>query len=186
MDPRVDRTREAVLAAVRELLVEEGWDSVTHHRVALHSGVGRTTVYRHWPDRTELVREAMEFELISTRGFALTGDLRADLINTLHAIRYELIEREGARFLIVMIEKSEFDESMARLKKILTDRALETLRQVLREATERGELDAYPSIEDSVATLVGPLLMRRLVTHDPIEPNVVARLVDDFIASRCR
>jgi len=49
MDPRVVRTRRDVLAAAREVLLEEGWEGVTVSRVADRSGYARTTLYRHWP-----------------------------------------------------------------------------------------------------------------------------------------
>jgi AcrR family transcriptional regulator len=179
----VDRTREAVLATVRELLVEEGWEAVTQNQVARRSGVGRTTVYRHWPDRNDLVREAMDFELGHTRDVALTGDLRRDLITALEAIRYEMIEREGSKFLIAMVSRSEWDPDVQPVKKALVDRAVETLRGVLDAALADGRLARGSDAGLAVAQLVGPLLMRRLVTDEPLDRALVERLVDDFLAT---
>ncbi len=174
MDPRVDRTREAVLHAVRELLVEEGWEAVTQNSAARRSGVGRSTVYRHWPDRNDLVREAMDLELGHTRGLPLSGDLRTDLVTALEAIRYEMIEREGSRFLIAMVSRAEWDPDIQPVKKALVDRAVETLRSVLDGAV------SDPSL--AVAQLVGPLVMRRLVTDEVVDRGVVERVVDGFLA----
>jgi AcrR family transcriptional regulator len=182
----VDRTREAVLRAVRELLVEEGWDSVTQNQVARRSGVGRTTVYRHWPDRTELVREAMDFELALTRDVKLSGELRMDLITALEAIRFEMIEREGSKFLIAMVARSEWDGAVQAVKKSLVDRALVGLHGVLVAAVSRGHLVADLDLERSISQLVGPMVMHRLVTDLPLGPDLVAQLVDDFIATRSR
>ena len=58
-DPRAVRSREAMLAAARRLLAEEGLDAVTHQRVAQEAGVGRATVYRHWPRTDQLLLDAM-------------------------------------------------------------------------------------------------------------------------------
>jgi AcrR family transcriptional regulator len=184
VDPRVDRTREAVLRAVRELLVEEGWDSVTQNQVARRSGVGRTTVYRHWPDRTELVREAMDFELSVTRDVTLSGELRTDLITALEAIRFEMIEREGSKFLIAMVARSEWDGAVQAVKKDLVDRAVVGLRGVLVAAVARGDLVADLDLDRSISQLVGPMVMHRLVTDLPLRPDMVTHLVDDFIATR--
>src|ERR1700710_352929 len=109
VDPRVDRTRVAALRAVRELLIDEGWEAITQHRVAERSGVGRTTVYRHWPDRVAMVREAFELELHFTHELDLTGDLRPDLILAAEALRFEMIDRFGTRILIAMIAHAEWD-----------------------------------------------------------------------------
>src|SRR3954453_892705 len=59
-DPRVARSRQAALAAARTLLEQEGPAAVTHQRVAAHAGIGRATVYRHWPLPETLLQEAME------------------------------------------------------------------------------------------------------------------------------
>lgn len=184
LDPRVDRTREAALCAVRELLVEEGWDAVTQSQVAQRSGVGRTTVYRHWPERIDLVREAMDFELSHTRDVTLTGRLRDDLLIALEAIRYEMIEREGSKFLIAMVARSEWDPEVRELKKVLVERAIEALRRVLTTAVNDRRLAADVSVDVAVAQLVGPLVMRRLVTDEPLDQPLISGLVDDWLAAR--
>jgi AcrR family transcriptional regulator len=175
-----------VLAAVRELLVDEGWEAVTQNEVARRSGVGRTTVYRHWPDRNDLVREAMDFELAHTRDVPLSGDLRRDLIAALEAIRYEMIERQGSKFLIAMVSRAEWDAEVQPVKKALVDRAVETLRGILDAAVVSGTLTARPDPGLAVAQLVGPLVMRRLVTDESLDRSLIERLVDDFLAVRRR
>jgi AcrR family transcriptional regulator len=186
VDPRVDRTREAVLAAVRELLIDEGWEAVSQNRVAQRSGVGRSTVYRHWPDRNDLVREAMDFELRRTRDVVLTGCLRTDLIAALEAIRYEIVEREGSKFLAAMIARAEWDAGAQPVKKALVDRAIETLRTVIDAAIRDGELRQRQDPSLMLSQLVGPLVMRRLVTDESLDHDVVTHLVDDFLGGDVR
>ena len=183
VDPRVDRTREAVLAAVRELLIDEGWEAVTQNRVARRSGIGRSTVYRHWPDRNDLVREAMDFELGHTRDVTLTGCLHQDLIAALEAIRYEFVEREGSKFLVAMIARAEWDPDAQPVKKALVDRAIETLRAVIESAIRSGRLGRRRDPSLVVSQLVGPLVMRRLVTDEPLDSEVISLLVDDLLRS---
>jgi AcrR family transcriptional regulator len=48
-----------MLVAARELLVGEGPGAVTHQRVAQEAGVGRATVYRHWPRPEQLLLDVM-------------------------------------------------------------------------------------------------------------------------------
>ena len=56
---RVTASRAAALAAAQTLLQQEGLAAVTHQRVAAEAGVGRATVYRHWPKPEALLHEAM-------------------------------------------------------------------------------------------------------------------------------
>ena len=59
VDPRVVRSRRAVLDAATELLVEAGPRGVTVDAVAARSGVAKSTMYRHWPSRTALLIDVM-------------------------------------------------------------------------------------------------------------------------------
>ena len=58
--PRVDaqRNREAVIDAALDLLARN--PSASMQTIAERSGVGRTTVYRHFPTRVDLVRALFE------------------------------------------------------------------------------------------------------------------------------
>ena len=58
--PRVDaqRNREAVIDAALELLAHH--PNASMQTIAERSGVGRTTVYRHFPTRVDLVRAIFE------------------------------------------------------------------------------------------------------------------------------
>lgn len=53
-----ERNRQRILEAARELLAERGL-AITLNDVAHHAGVGVGTVYRHFPDRDELVDAAL-------------------------------------------------------------------------------------------------------------------------------
>lgn len=57
VDPRVRRSREAVLAASVSLFVAGGTRSVTVDAVSEASGVAKTTIYRHWRDRAHLLAD---------------------------------------------------------------------------------------------------------------------------------
>ncbi len=57
-DPRVRRTRAAVVDTAVSLLVEGGVGAVTIEAIVRRSGVARSTIYRHWPSRTDVVAAA--------------------------------------------------------------------------------------------------------------------------------
>ena len=58
--PRSEEARADILQATRELLLEEGYTKLAITHVAQRAGVGKTTVYRWWPTKGELVLEAAE------------------------------------------------------------------------------------------------------------------------------
>jgi AcrR family transcriptional regulator len=52
------RNRERIVAAAREAFVEHGAE-VTFDQIARRAGVGNATMYRHFTDRSELIRQVM-------------------------------------------------------------------------------------------------------------------------------
>lgn len=75
-DPAVD---EAIIAAVYDLIAENGFAGFTVEAVAARAGVGKATIYRRWPTREELVVAAAERILVDEEP-PDTGTLRGDLI----------------------------------------------------------------------------------------------------------
>jgi AcrR family transcriptional regulator len=58
---RSQRTRAALLGAMRALLEESGFESLTMAAVADRAGVSRRAVYLHFPSRTELVTALFDY-----------------------------------------------------------------------------------------------------------------------------
>ena len=77
LDPRVQRSREAVFEAAHRLMHEGGPSAVTYSALSDASGVGRATLYRHWPTIDDLWAEMME---MASAAFLteLDGDLRSN------------------------------------------------------------------------------------------------------------
>lgn len=178
-DVRVERTRKAVLAAARRLLLEEGWDAVTHLRVAAASGVGRATLYRHWPTHADLLHDVLRREAEMSHSQP-SGALREDLVAELEALRRQLGAPALAGVLAVLIERSLHDRELARVKRSVVAEVSRVLRQTLRRAVDDGELPDSLDVDLAIGLLLGPLLYRRLASGEPLTLAVVAAVVDSL------
>ena len=118
LDPRAVRSRAQALRAAQELLAEQGWAAVTHVAVAARSGVGRTTLYRHWPEAVGMLQDAIAERMSQVRP-ELTGDLRADLRQQLNGLRILLHEPVTERGLRAIIERAGVDPAFGQLKEAL-------------------------------------------------------------------
>jgi AcrR family transcriptional regulator len=76
--PRSIQSHQAMLQATIELLAEVGFDAMSIDAIAARAGVGKTTIYRRYASKEELVADAIESvrEEISIPD---TGNLQGDL-----------------------------------------------------------------------------------------------------------
>ncbi|MGW6355145.1 TetR/AcrR family transcriptional regulator [Streptomyces sp. NPDC055092] len=181
VDPRITRSKEAAQTAVRELLLEGGWAAVTHAAVASRSGIGRSTLYRHWPDVVDLLRDAIAGEMARTHSEP-TGRLRQDLLAELNTVRRQLHDPAAERLMRVIIERADSSPAFAALKKDLHREGSRTTAAIIENAVRCGALPADTDVEFAVEQLLGPLFFRRLLAGVAFDAAYVERVVDRYLA----
>ncbi|WP_433337517.1 TetR-like C-terminal domain-containing protein [Spirillospora sp. CA-294931] len=174
------RSRAAALAAARELLVERGLPGVTHVTVAERSGVGRTTLYRHWPDAAAMLQDAITEVSIAARPEP-TGELRTDLLNLLEHGRNLLHQPASERAMRAFIERSGVDPTFSRVKETMYDTGIAGMRGLLEAAKARGDLPRDLNVDSAADQLIGPLFFRRLLGNREITSDFVHDIVDAFL-----
>jgi AcrR family transcriptional regulator len=181
-DPRVARTRRDVLSAAREVLLEDGWECVTVSRVAERSGYARTTLYRHWPQRLDLLRDLIieQARLVHT---VPTGDLRSDLLAELEAFRSAVTGSVLGRVMIAVGQQALDDAEVADLNRVLRADGTRVLDEIIAAGVERGDLPRGLDAGLAVAQLAGPVLFCFLFERDRLDRPLVTAVVDGFLAA---
>ena len=182
VDPRVTRTREAVLAAVRELVATAGIEAVTHAGVAEMAGVGRASVYRHWPDRTHLLLDAFA-GISAPTAWRSSGDVQEDLTSELGRLREVLSSSPFVPQFVALVGRAEWEPELAELKAEMLATGTGRVRLALRDAIARGELDSGLDIDDAVAMLAGPLFFQRVLADRALQERFVAAVIERFVES---
>ena len=179
-DPRVTRTRHAVREAVRSLVQRAGFEGVSHQLVAAEAGVGRATVYRHWPTRTDLLLHALA-EVEVPRHWQSSGDLATDLAKELQRLQRTLSSSPLVPELVALIGRAEWDAELRGTKAELLAAGTAGLRRALEAAIERGELPADHDLDTTIARLAGPLFYRRVLAHAPLEDAFVTKIITAYV-----
>lgn len=136
---RTARVRAQILAATAELVARDGIAGFRYEEVAERAGVHKTSVYRNWPDREELVVEALLQYADDVGSVGDTGDLRRDLVDFLMTIA-EGLNRPITRALALATQATHESPAVRRAAtRILEERAATTRRRV-DLAIDRGEL----------------------------------------------
>lgn len=178
-DPRIARTTARVLDAVRDLLLAEGPDAITHARVADAAGVGRATLYRHWPEPMTLLREALGHARFPAA--PRTGDVHTDLVALLESLRGALVEGPLAPILASLMARAERDPRFAALCHALTSEGHAATAAVLRDGIAAGVLRADLDVERAVAALGGPVFYRAFIRRESLAHDDLLAIVDDAL-----
>ena len=179
---RAARVRADVLRSAAELLDEVGYDKMSVEDVATRAGVHKTTVYRRWPTKPELVADAVGEHSAQAVPIPDTGTFAADLQALARQVAANIgTEGGGRRSRSIAAAASISDELSASMHAFWAHRLAESGR-IVERAIERGELPAGTDSNLIIETLVGPLWLRLLQTGEPITKDLadrVAKLVAD-------
>ncbi|HVV11893.1 TetR/AcrR family transcriptional regulator [Amycolatopsis sp.] len=191
-DPRLDRSRSAILSAAVALLSEGGFKQVTIEAVTARSGVARSTLYRHFRNNTELLAAAFQ-ELLPPLGLPAGGGPVRQRLLRLVVAQAGQIESAPTMAAVVWMATTGLsadtpadNDERSRLG-ALREHIIENYRgpfhTVLAECLAAGGAPSERDIDEAAAQLVGPLLFNALITRRPNDKRYCARLVDDFLAN---
>ncbi|GAA2577446.1 TetR/AcrR family transcriptional regulator [Actinomadura fulvescens] len=158
--PRSERAEKAILEATLDLLAaESGVAGVSIEAVAARAGVGKTTIYRRWPNKEALIVDA----LASAKGTMPTpsGDsARDDLLAIALAMHGERHRKHAKCFWNVVGSAEKHPELYARYRQDVIEPRRDVIRAVLRRGVGTGELRADLDVEVALAMLVGSLSLK--------------------------
>ncbi len=160
---RSARVVEAILTAVAEELGRVGYANLRIEDVATRSGVNKTTIYRRWPQKSELVVAAIERFTPKPEVYD-TGTLRGDLTAMLNDLRSRMSHTPAGRGIARMMQAERTHPEVAGVLRRMRASHLAARRQPFERALARGELPAGSDIELISEVAVAPL-MSRLVHH---------------------
>jgi AcrR family transcriptional regulator len=181
LDPRIERTHRLVLEATAELLGECGFGRTSIEAISERSGVARSTIYRHWPDRTELLLESIGKRVEMTRATD-TGDLRADLIR-LYSHLGEMLNDEATRSMVAsFVAEATRDPELAALNSKFIEARRQATSELIKNAVERGDLPTETDPDQMAHDLAGGIFFRGLVLRQPTDETWIATHVDRWIS----
>ena len=181
LDPRVERSRTVILSAALDLLGAAGYGGLTIEAVAARAGVGKSTVYRHWSGKLELVEDAIR-TLKAGITVPATGTVRERLTDVLRQIAENMAASTWSACLPAIIDAAERDPEVLDVLRRIGQERRQLLLDLLTEGRATGEV---PDVDLSLLAecLVGPIVVRRLLLHETFDPAAVPALVDQLLAA---
>lgn len=182
VDPRIERTHQVVLAAAVELLADQGFERVTIDGLAERSGVARSTIYRNWPDRAQLLAEAFA-AMCPVHGAVDLGSLEADLRAVGTGLAQGLAREGWGLALPSLIAAADHDPDLRTAYVTFTGGRRAALRETLARAQERGEVGRHVDLDQAATRFAAPFFYARLISREPLDDAFVEAQVADAVAT---
>jgi AcrR family transcriptional regulator len=174
------RTR-AILNTTLELGIDLGFERLTVEAIARRSGVGKTTIYRRWPNVWAIVADACLQDVAEVAPVIEHATARESLTESMLLVA-RAFRGDHGRLLRPLIGRAQFDIG---LQTALGERWLQARRNISRRIIRRGmrsgELRSGLDPDTVLDALYGALYHRLLLPYDGTEVQLPQRYVHNLI-----
>ncbi len=159
--PRSEASEQAILAATLELLAELGFRAVTVDAIAARAGASKSTIYRRWPTKENLIIAA--FAQTPNLAPGRKGTMVEQLIDviTQFAVLMQATPLGGVLPALAAerTHNPALDDAIGPLVRVRR----KPLLDIVREGITRGELPAGTNAEFAADLFTGPVLQRLMI-----------------------
>jgi TetR/AcrR family transcriptional regulator, regulator of autoinduction and epiphytic fitness len=181
VDPRVERSRRVILQAALGELGEVGYGAFTIESVAARAGVGKSTIYRHWPGKLALIADAFQTLNVQPAAPEEGGSPRERITRLLHHLAEGTVDSPLSACIPALIDAAERDPEVRRFHHAYNAARRQRLINVIAEGVAAGDFPAGLDPEIAALALIGPIFYRRLMTDTPFEPARVDELMETVL-----
>ncbi len=181
--PRDETVDAAILDATVDLLAESGYVGLSIEAVAARAGVAKTTVYRRWPGKDELVFDAineLKGPVVEPRS---GGSVREDLRYLLLKMREHWVDSRHGR---VMRRLAADGSERPELYRAFRDRLVQPRQAVLRAVLQRGVdeelIRADADLQWVIDALCAPVIVAVMTHRDRVTAAQVEFILDTMLA----
>jgi AcrR family transcriptional regulator len=175
------RVIDSIVDATCKELGRVGYSALRVEDVAARADVHKTSVYRRWPTKAELVVNAIRVNQQFGGNPPDTGNLRNDLM--LYFRRFTLASKsEMWMGILSTLVSPQEDPVIAQLAKDLRKKEMQKRTKIVQRGIDRGELpvNVDPKL---VGELIAAPVMRKVLTFkESVTPKYLQKIIDIVIS----
>jgi len=167
-----------VLEVTLDQLAARGFEMLSVPEVAALAGVNKTSVYRRWPTKSDLVRQALTASLEHDQALPSSGDLRTDLLTMTRAAVQLAESPRGMGVMRTLLTESSNAELRSVAASMFRAEQSSGPRRLLARAMARGDLPKDADVKTMLTTIAGALMHRIVVERARVTDAFLERLID--------
>lgn len=181
---RAARVRTAVLQVALDELSRHGAD-LSMEDVAACAGVHKTTVYRRWATKEDLLTDAVLAHVERAMSVPDTGDVDVDLVMLTQAVAATLRTPADAAIARTLLPGAGQPAKLGAAVSAYWENRSAATRRCLAAALASGQLPSGTDIDAMARAVAAPLFFGLLITHELVDDDGAARVARDaLIAAR--
>ncbi|MEO6469865.1 MAG: TetR/AcrR family transcriptional regulator [Acidimicrobiia bacterium] len=179
--PRSAVADAAILDAATELFCDLGYEGLSFEGVAARAGVGKTTIYRRYPTKLDLVMAVNGCLSAGMLPEPNTGTLRGDLLVIARNFHTMLSQTDAGRAIPKVLAAKLANPELARAHEAFVAGRRDITVGVIRRGIERGDLPTETDPMLIADLITGALFLRVFVTGQPVTSGYLDALVDQIL-----
>ena len=171
-----------MLDAALKLFRERAYAGLTVDSIALEAGVSKATIYRWWSNKAAILIEAFLASVEPHIRFPDSGSLREDLVAQAISLAAVLGDPHLGALMVSLLGEAQHDVDLATAFRDgwQSPRRVAGL-EVVNRAIARGEIHADADPELVLDGVYGPLYLRLLFGHAPLDEPSLRQLIDQVL-----
>jgi AcrR family transcriptional regulator len=173
--PRSEKSRKAILDATRRLMTHSSLGELSIEAIAKKAKVGKTTIYRWWPNKASVAMEAF-LEQPGVQNIMPTSASPTETIKKQIENLIRQLKGQNGRIIAGIIAESQSDASVLDLiyDKFLKDR-VGTLYTQFDLGQKSGEFNTELDSDIAIDMIMGPLFLRVLSGENALDNSFAER-----------
>jgi AcrR family transcriptional regulator len=175
---RGDEFTNKVLDATLTQLAQVGFERLSIPLIADVAAVNKTSIYRRWPTKADLVQDALAIPMSHANEAPDTGALRTDLIALAGTVAAFMQSRVGTALIRIMLAEGGNPEVRALANAAYSEAGKHGPWIVIQRAMQRGELSSQADPSLMLFSIAGAIMHRVFVEQRDVTEEFLKQVVD--------
>jgi AcrR family transcriptional regulator len=181
-DPRVARTRATVLGTAADIVVEQGPTALTVDAVVARSGVARSTIYRHWPTRDDLLVDVFSFCAPAIVSPPPELGFEVAMRWFLHDLVQQMSDPKWNRMMPALLALKTYEATLADVERHMDEMQGHVSRDLFDRGIREGLFGPDVDVGRAVSLLIGPLVFAVITGETPLTTDLADEALRCFMA----
>ena len=178
--PRSESSRRAILEATRRLLTHVSVQKLSIEAIARKAGVGKTTIYRWWPNKSAVVMEAIFSQPAFNNVMQTPRNAVEGVSAQIDKLARQLNGKNGRTVAEIIGEAQPSPESIQTFISTFLQDRYNTLSSYIEGGKQTGEFSTDINTDSAIDVVLGPIFFR-LISGQELDDEFIKNTTDMLI-----